>query len=421
MEEKVIPAEIQDTLEKIRGISATLSGRFVCRDDEIKALWYALVLRQHVVLTGQPGTAKSLLAATFFRHIEGVNVFRTQLMKEMTGDYVFGPMNIKRYKDDGVVEYNTQGMLPDCDVAFLDEFFDANDNVLRAMLECLNERTFSIGRTYKRIPLHSAIATSNFYRDSENKAAVVDRFMFRVKVEPVGSVEAKKVLLKRLCSPEPYDLGMKVTLDEMADLLDFSMSVEIDDVILDAVVLLIDTYCKERNKEYAVSDRRAGWLLDLLRVNALMRDRVVVEIDDLGSLHYGMCHIHTESDDNAFFAALSKVEPACRIKVASQKIAGVVLKKLEEVSLDAKVAKTQAEAESIKNKIGFVEKTNIEEIQDVRIKERMRAAARKILEDIEPLLPKKESVKDFSPAHKTAAALSFLNKLTKDTSDKDDV
>jgi MoxR-like ATPase len=81
-----------------------VSQKFVGRETEINHIKYALLIKEHVLLQGGPGTAKSMLARTIFQNIhnsEGkpVNLFQMQLSKFMNEDYLFGPINIKKLRE----------------------------------------------------------------------------------------------------------------------------------------------------------------------------------------------------------------------------------------------------------------------------------------------------------------------------------
>ena len=93
---------------------------------------YALLTRENLLIFSPAGTAKTLFATLFFSRISGARVFDTQLSKGTLAEELFGSVDTEMLKRGRVV-HNTRGTLVDADLAFIDEFFDANDMVLRAV------------------------------------------------------------------------------------------------------------------------------------------------------------------------------------------------------------------------------------------------------------------------------------------------
>src|SRR5690606_41028061 len=53
---------------------------------------------------------------------------------------------------EGDLVTNTDGMLPEADIVFLDELLNANSAILNSLLMALNERIFRRGRETRAIP-----------------------------------------------------------------------------------------------------------------------------------------------------------------------------------------------------------------------------------------------------------------------------
>jgi len=144
---------------------------------------YALLTGENLLVFSPPGTAKTLFARLLFRRISGARVFDTQLSKGTLAEELFGSVDIEQMKTGRVI-HNTRGTLVDADLAFIDEFFDANDMVLRALLGIFHERVFKKGSQTQPASLHTGIAAANYVRATGVTQAVVDRFLFRATIAP---------------------------------------------------------------------------------------------------------------------------------------------------------------------------------------------------------------------------------------------
>src|SRR5437868_5932378 len=109
-------------------VIAPLKQRFVGRDEVIDLIALALVAREHLFLHGPPGTAKSALIRHFAQAVQGT-YFEYMLTRFSEPNEIFGPIDIARLRE-GVVATVTTGMLPEAELAFLDELFNANSAIL---------------------------------------------------------------------------------------------------------------------------------------------------------------------------------------------------------------------------------------------------------------------------------------------------
>lgn len=144
---------------------------------------FALLTRENILIFGPPGTAKTLYAGILFGRISHARVFDTQMSKGTLPEELFGSIDVEQLKRGRTV-HRTRGTLVDAHLAFIDEFFDANDMVLRALLGVFNERVFKKGTQVEPAALHTGIAAANYLRASEVTEAVLDRFLFRAYLGP---------------------------------------------------------------------------------------------------------------------------------------------------------------------------------------------------------------------------------------------
>ena len=169
--------------EKIVQIKNYLESKFYEREAEIEGLLISVLARQHMLLIGPAGTAKSLLSVELAKIVQGVNYFQWLLTRFSTPEELFGPVSLKEL-EQGIYKRNTTGKLPEAHIAFLDELFKASSAILNSLLTLINERLFYNNGKPFRTPLISIIGASNEYpEEGEGLEALYDRFLLRYETD----------------------------------------------------------------------------------------------------------------------------------------------------------------------------------------------------------------------------------------------
>lgn len=150
------------------------------------------VAGEHLLVIGPPGTAKSEAVRRTARALGG-GYFEYLLGRFTEPSEIFGPVDLRRLRE-GVVETETAGMLPEAEVAFLDEVFLGSTAILNTLLGVLNERVFRRGHTRLKCPLRVCVGASNALPEEEALAAFADRFLARIFVEPVPDPRLEELL-----------------------------------------------------------------------------------------------------------------------------------------------------------------------------------------------------------------------------------
>ncbi len=183
-----------DTREKIRELRSELESVFVEREAEIGGLITAMLAREHVLLIGPPGTAKSALARAFAASITGADHFERLLTRFSTPEELFGPISMSGLREDRYQRVS-RGMIQRSHVAFLDEVFKANSAILNSLLGLINERRYDDGSGQCEAPLMLAIGASNELPEGEELSALYDRFLVRFWTRYTDTQEAFEAVL----------------------------------------------------------------------------------------------------------------------------------------------------------------------------------------------------------------------------------
>ncbi|MGO4778420.1 AAA family ATPase, partial [Lysobacter sp. 2RAB21] len=175
------------------------------------------------------------------------------------------------------------GMLPEAEVAFLDEVFLGSTAILNTLLGVLNERRFRRGHTQIACPLRVCVGASNALPDDESLAAFGDRFLLHLFVEPVPDHQLEALLAGGWQAE-------RATLTHRTELGDIdALSQRVPQVGMErARSLLADAIRKLRGAGLSLSDRRIVKVQRLIAAATVLAGREVADEADLWPLFYVM-------------------------------------------------------------------------------------------------------------------------------------
>jgi MoxR-like ATPase len=270
-----------DLPSRLRRVSETLDAQFLGKSEVIRLLLIAIVAREHAVLIGPPGTAKSALLRTLAELLDA-RYFEYLLTRFTEPNEIFGPVDIAAFRD-GNYRRNTAGMLPEAEIVFLDEVFKSNSAILNALLGLLNERHFTSGGKRIECPLISAFGASNEVPADESLSALFDRFLLRIRSDNLDAYHFNELLdagvqheVRRLRGTKATPLisasDFKVLANQLADRLSFSAA------FLSSYKGLV---FQIRAEGITLSDRRVVKMLKLFAASALLDGRTQADSSDL--------------------------------------------------------------------------------------------------------------------------------------------
>lgn len=183
---------LPEAASTLREALADATRGLVEREALAQMVALAAVAAEHVLVIGPPGTAKSEAVRRIAGAVNGRS-FEYLLGRFTEPSEIFGPIDLRRLKE-GVVETETEGMLPEAEFAFLDEIFRASTAILNTLLGILNERIFRRGHSIVPCPLRVCVGASNSLPEDDSLAAFADRFLVRVFVDPVPDPRLEELL-----------------------------------------------------------------------------------------------------------------------------------------------------------------------------------------------------------------------------------
>lgn len=283
-------ARLGDIASRLQSGARVLQDAFLGKEEVVRLLFVSMIAGEHMVMVGPPGTAKSALARAFSQVIDA-SYFDYLLTRFTEPNEVFGPVDIKAFRE-GSYRRRIDGMLPQAEIAFLDEIFKANSAILNSLLSLLNSRRFTHGNQTVKVPLVSLFAASNEVPNDESLSALFDRFMLRVRVEYLDSyhfrgliqkgaaLEAATMLSDAALEEEESRLKAVVSARELLVLRTYfaRMLTSFDDEFLATYKSLV---FQIRTEGIHISDRRLVKLLKLFAASALFDGRTRVNDSDL--------------------------------------------------------------------------------------------------------------------------------------------
>ena len=254
---------------------------FVGKDEIIDLMGVSLVAGENLFLLGPPGTAKSLLVHDLGRRLEG-KTFEYLLTRFTEPNELFGPFDIRRLREGELIT-NTEGMLPEASLVFLDELLNANSAILNSLLGVLNERVFRRGRETRPLPTLMVVGASNRLPEEEALGALFDRFLMRVPCENVPGERLADVLEAgwELDAPQRQHHA-PVNIEDVRKLHHRLHDVDLTPIRQP----LIDLVIRLRQAGIPISDRRAVKLQRLIASSALLSGRRESLVSDLWVCRY---------------------------------------------------------------------------------------------------------------------------------------
>ncbi|MGK0188214.1 MAG: MoxR-like ATPase [Verrucomicrobiales bacterium] len=276
------PQTLQTASRLREGVLDPMKQWFTGKDEIIDLLGLCLVGGENLFILGPPGTAKSALVRELGLRIHG-RTFEYLLTRFTEPNELFGPFDIRKLRE-GVLETNTDGMLPEASIVFLDELLNANSAILNSVLTVLNERVLRRGREVIDLPLLTVVGASNHLPEEEALQALFDRFLLRVRSDNVPDEQLAEVLAAgwNMAARDNEKRPCPVTADEIK-----ALQLALPDInLLPAQEAFVAMIRRLRTAGISISDRRAVKLQRLIAASALVCGRTTALVSDLWVLRY---------------------------------------------------------------------------------------------------------------------------------------
>ena len=268
--------------EKAQAIVASLQAHIarsetvlVERKGLLELIFLGLIAQEHVLLIGPPGVGKSAAARQAASSIGG-SYFEYLIGRFTEPAEIFGPLDINALRG-GQLRPDVSGMLPEADIAFLDEIFLGSTAILNTLLGILNERQYRRGHFHAQVPLRCCIAASNRLPDDSALQAFADRFLLTHFIAPVSDHALDALLEAGIKSEAAIAAPPSLTISDIDYLAERTKAVSLELVR----PLYIHMLRKLRNRGVTLSDRRLVKGQKCIAAAALVAGRMQAGPEDL--------------------------------------------------------------------------------------------------------------------------------------------
>ncbi len=275
--------------ETVAKILKSLSEGIYEKDEAIHLAFLTAIAGESIFLLGPPGVAKSLIARRLKYAFKEGKAFEYLMSRFSTPDEIFGPISIKRLKDEDKYERIVTKYLPDANIVFLDEIWKAGPSIQNALLTILNEKIYRNGEQEIEVDIRGIIAASNEIPQlGEGLDALWDRFLVRYEI---GEIRNHQNFLNMITATKDVYTDTLAEEDKISDEQVEDWSETIDQIHLTDEVLNTIQVIKYKIEEYnqkqsspetriLIYDRRWKKIVRLLRTAAFLNGREEVNLMD---------------------------------------------------------------------------------------------------------------------------------------------
>lgn len=295
-----------DRIEKLLEI---LGSGLYEKETAVKLGLLTALAGESMFMLGAPGCAKSMITRRIKEAFkaddkDGVKYFETLLNQFTTPEEVFGNISLKALNGElpdengnKKEEYRrlTDKMLPEADIAFLDEIWKASPAILNTLLTIVNERKFHNGSKVMNVPLKALFAASNeLPAKGKGLEALYDRFIFRLPVDFIKNEDDFFEMIDQPAHEEfklnDEDKKLLITnteLKEWAKEIDNVSLSEVSKQVISAIrkeMTWLNYAMSDEDKKngelFEVGDRRWKKIAHILKTSAFLNDRNEVDLMD---------------------------------------------------------------------------------------------------------------------------------------------
>lgn len=286
---------LQNMIDKIKVCEAEIGKGIIGQRGIIRQVILAILSDGNVLLEGVPGLGKTELVKAISK-VLSTSFSRIQFTPDLMPADVTGTNLIIKEEGNNVFQFEAGPVF--ANIVLADEINRATPKTQSALLEAMQEKTVTVGKTTYELPKpFMVLATQN---PIENEGtyplpeAQLDRFLFKLLVE-FPSKEELKEIMDITVTNQKVELSPVINGDDIIAIRTAIKDMPISDAVMDyALSLVVATHpeqadAPEITKKYVAcgaSPRAAQAIVKTAKARAFMEGRYNVAFEDIQFVAY---------------------------------------------------------------------------------------------------------------------------------------
>ena len=285
-----IEEEMKLMASKVKNAESEIGKAIIGQKEIVRQVMLAILADGNVLLEGVPGLGKTELVKTIARVCD-LDFSRIQFTPDLMPADVTGTNLIVKENDKNTFQFEQGPVF--ANIVLADEINRATPKTQSALLEAMQEKTVTVGKTTYELPKpYMVLATQNPIEQEGTyplPEAQLDRFLFKLLIEFPTKDELKQIMDVTVSANKP-ELEVVLTKKDILEIRKAITDIPIADSVMDyAMSLVVATHgelatAPDIAKKYIVtgaSPRACQTIVKTAKAKALMEGRFNVAFDDV--------------------------------------------------------------------------------------------------------------------------------------------